>query len=181
VDDVLGLKTKVYFFIGGQDQLGSDEVVDSVGVGWVETQGVTFAGGDQPGRCGAEGGVGARVSEVPGELDSCDLNLERGGIGPREAGGCPQALGLHGEGGEDESECGKRKVFDSPEFFGFRGASTKKPYEKEEMRKAQEGEGYPQIEDEVLIQCCAVRAGIDRKPPWKRDRRLMEDREHSSG
>jgi hypothetical protein len=50
------------------------------------------------------------------------------------------------------------------------------------VRKAQKGEGYPEIEKEMAIQCCAVHAGIDGKPPWEKAQDcMMEDGGHSSG
>ena len=154
-----------------------------MGVSWVDADGVALAGGDQLGLGGAEGGVGAGVAEVPSELHSCDLNLKRGGVGPCVAGHCPEPLGFHGEDGEEKSEGGQREVFDSPEVFWFGGASMQQPYQEEEVRKAQEGKGYPEIEEEMAVQSCAVRASIGGKPPWEReqDRRLMEEGGHSSG
>ena len=72
-----------------------------MGVGWIEAEGVAFAGGDELRAGDAEGGVGAWVAEVPGELDSGDFDLEGGEGGSGVAGGGPEALGFDGKGGED--------------------------------------------------------------------------------
>ena len=42
-------------------------------------RGLPSPGRDEAGAANAEGGVGARVAEVPGELDAGDLDLEGGG------------------------------------------------------------------------------------------------------
>ena len=140
------------FPVGGQDQLGGDEVVGSMGIGWVDADGVPLAGSDQLGLSGAEGGVGAGVAEIPGELHSCDLNLKSGWVGSYVARSCPKALGFYGKSGEEDGEDSQREVFNSPEVFGFGGAATQQPYQEEDVRKAHEREGYPQIKKEVAIQ-----------------------------
>ncbi len=182
VDDIQGAEGEVDFAVRGEDEFGGDDVVGAVRVGGVEADGVALAGGDELGAGAAEGGVGAGVAEVPGELHAGDLDLKGGGRGSGVAGGCPETLGFDGEGGKEDSEDGQREVFDSPEVFGFGGAAGEEADEEEKVREAQEGEGYPQIEEEVVIQCWAVRAGIGGKQPWeKRGSPPMKDGGHSSG
>ena len=60
VDDVLGAEAEVDFAVGGEDEFGGDFVVGGVGVGWVEAEGVAFAGGYELGR------VMPKVASGPG-------------------------------------------------------------------------------------------------------------------
>ena len=84
----------------------------------------------------AEGGVGAGVAEVPGELDAGGFDLEGGEGGSGVAGGCPEALGLDGEGGEEDGESGERDVFDADEVCGFGATTEDEAGEEDEVRNA---------------------------------------------
>ena len=108
MDNVLCVKAKVYFAVRGKDEFGGNEVVGSMRIRWVYTDWVAFAGGDQLGLGCAEGGIDARVAEIPGELHSCDLNLECGGVGTSVARARPKAFGFYCKGGEEDREGGQR-------------------------------------------------------------------------
>ena len=88
-------------------------------VGGIDAERIAFAGSYELRFRYAEGGVGAGVAEVPGELDAGDFNLEGCEIGSGVAGGGPEALGFEGEGGEEDGEGGEGKVFDAPEVRGL--------------------------------------------------------------
>ena len=96
VDDVLRAEAEVDLAVGGEHELGGDDVVGGVRVGGIEAEGVALAGGDELGMGDAEGGVGAGIAEVPGELHAGDLDLQRGEIGAGVTGGGPEALGAAG-------------------------------------------------------------------------------------
>ncbi len=100
VDDVLRVEAEVDLAVGGEDELGGEDVVVAARVGGVDAEGVALAGGDEARVGAAEGGVLAGVAEVPGELHAGDLDLERGGVGAGVAGGGPEAFGVDGERGE---------------------------------------------------------------------------------
>jgi hypothetical protein len=113
----------------------------------------------------AEGGVGAWVAEVPGELDAGGFDLERGEGGSGVTGGGPEMLGFDCEGGEEDGERGERKVFDAPEARGFRAAAENETDEEDEVSEGEEGEGYPEIEEEMVVERRAVSAGVGGKEP----------------
>jgi hypothetical protein len=174
VDDVLGVEAEVYFAVCGEDQLGSDLIVGSVRVGGIEAQGVAFAGGYEVRVGAAEGGVGAGVAEVPGELDSGRLDLEGGEGGSGVAGGGPETLGFDGEGGEEEGEEGEGKVLDAPEIGGFGAAVGEETEEEDEVGEGEESEGDPEIEEEMVVERGAVNAGVGGEVPgWGEQERGM--------
>ena len=133
-------------------------------VGGVEAYGVAFAGGDELRAGDAEGGVGAGVAEVPGELDAGDFDLEGGEVCSGVAGGGPEALGFDGEGGEEEGEDGEGKVLDAPEVGGFGAAAREEADEDDEVCEEEEGEGYPEVEEEMVVEGGAVSAGVGGEP-----------------
>ncbi len=104
-----------------------------MGVGGVKAEGIAFAGGDELGAGDAEGGVGAGITEVPGELDSGGFDLEGGEGGSGVAGGCPEALGLDRERGEEEGKGGERDVFDADQVCGFSAATKDEAGEEDEV------------------------------------------------
>jgi hypothetical protein len=169
VDDVLGVEVEVDLAVGGEDELGRYFVIGGVGIGWVEAEGVAFAGGYQSEVGDAEGGVGTGVAEVPGELNSGDLDLEGCGGGSGVAGGGPEAFGLEGEGGEEEGEGGEREVLDSPEAGWFGVAPGDQADEEDQVGESQECESDPEVQEEVVIQCGAVGTAIRGQQPWTAD------------
>lgn len=103
MDDILRAEAEVYLAVGRDDEFGCDEVIGGVGIRGVEADWVALARGDQLGMSGAEGGVKTGVAEVPRKLHTGDFDLERSGIGSGVAGGGPEAFGVQGECGEEES------------------------------------------------------------------------------
>jgi hypothetical protein len=147
-------------------------VVSGVGVVGVEAQGVAFAWGDEWGAGGAEGGVGAGVAEVPGELYAGDFDLQGCERGSRVARGGPQTLGFDGEGGKEESEEDEGKVFDAPEVGGFGASAGEKADKEEEVREDEKAEGNPEVEEEMVVERGAVGAGVGWKEPrWNEQKR----------
>jgi len=108
----------------------------------------------------AEGGVWSGIAEVPGELDSGDLDLEGGGGGSGVAGGRPEALGLEGEGGEEEAKGGEGEILDAPEVGWFGAAPGEEASEEDEVGEGEESQGDPEIEEKVAIECETVDAGV---------------------
>jgi hypothetical protein len=97
-------------------------------------------------------------------LDSGGFDLEGGEGGSGVASGGPEALGFDGEGGEEEGECGEGKVFDAPEIFLCRVAAGEEADEKDEVCEGEEGEGDPEVEEEMVVECGAVGAGVGGEP-----------------
>ena len=151
VDDVLGVEAEVCFAVGGEDE--SEVTSSSAEWGSVGSRlegclrrGLRVAVSD------AEGGVGAGVAEVPGELDSGGFDLQGGEGGSGVAGGSPEALGFDGEGGEEDGKEGERKVFDAPEVFLCSARRlARRPAEKDEVGEGEEGEGDPEVEEEMVV------------------------------
>jgi hypothetical protein len=168
VDDVLGVEAEVDFAVGGEDQFGGDEVVGGVGIRrirGVEAEGVALGGGYELGVGDAEGGVGAGVAEVPGELDSGGFDLQGGEGGSGVASGSPEAFGFDGEGGEEDGKEGERKVFDAPEVFLCWVAAGEETGHEDEVCESEEGEGDPEVEEEMMVERGAVGAGVGREEP----------------
>ena len=181
VDDVLGVEAEVYFAVRGEDEFGGDLVVGGVGVGWIEAEGVAFAGGYELGPGDAEGGVGAGVAEVPGELDAGDFDLKRGEGGSGVAGGRPEPFGFDGEGGEEEGEGGEGKVFDAPEILLLWVASGEETEEEDEVCESDESEGDPEIEEELVVERGAVGAGVGGEKPGGEQERGFADEARLAG
>ena len=133
-------------------------------VGWIEAEGVALGGGCELGAGDAEGGVGAGIAEVPGELDAGGFDLEGGEGGSGVAGGGPETLGFDGEGGEEDGEGGEGKVFDAPEVFLRRVAAGEEADEEDEVGEGEEGEGDPEVEEELAVERGAVGAGVGGQP-----------------
>jgi hypothetical protein len=77
--------------------------------------------------------------------------LHGGEGGSGVAGGCPEALGFDGEGGEEEGECGEGKVFDAPEVGGFGAAACEEADQEDEVGEREESERYPEIKEEMVV------------------------------
>jgi hypothetical protein len=166
MDDVLSVEAKVYFAACGQNEFGGDKVVGGVGVRrirTVEAEGVAFAGSYEVGMGAAEGGVGAGVAEVPGELYASDFDLESGGVGSCVVGGGPEAFGLDGQGCEEQGEDGQGKVFDAPEVGRFRAATNDEADDEDQVGESEESQGDPEVEKEMMIERGAVSAGVGRQ------------------
>ena len=75
-----------------------------MGVAGIKPEGVAFGGSNELRAGDAEGGVGAGVAEVPGELDAGGFDLEGSERGSGVAGGGPETLGFDGERGEENGK-----------------------------------------------------------------------------
>lgn len=150
----------------------------------IDAQGVAFARGYELRPGDAEGSISAGIAEVPGELHAGDIYLEGGGVGSGVAGCRPEALCFNGERGEEEGEGREREILDAPETRGLGSvAAGKQAKEEDEMGQRKEGKGNPEVEQKVAIESRAVGAGVSGESPKNREqeRRLLEDRSHSSG
>lgn len=134
-------------------------------IGGIEAERVAFAGSDELWARDAEGGVGTGVAEVPGELDSGDFDLQGGEGGSGVAGSGPEALGLDGEEGEEDGEGDEGKVFDAPEISLRWVAAGEETGEEDEVSEGEEGEGDPEVEEEMVVECRAVGTGVGGKIP----------------
>ena len=91
--------------------------------------------------------------------------MESGERGSGIAGGSPEAFGLDSQEGEENGEDGEGKVFDAPEVGGFGASACEEADKEDEMREGEEGESDPEIEEEMVVECGAVGAGITWKEP----------------
>jgi hypothetical protein len=152
-----------------------------VWISGIETEGVAFAGSDELWASDAEGGVGAGVAEVPGELDTGDFDLqgrERGSGVPTCA---PETLGFDRKSGKEHGEQGEGKVLDAPEVPLRWVAAREKTDEEDEVCEGEEGKRDPEIEEEMLVEGWAVGAGVvGERPREDRHRRMLrgEERGH---
>jgi hypothetical protein len=135
-----------------------------VRVGGVKAEGVAFAGGDELRAGDAEGGVGAGVAEVPGELDAGDFDLEGREGGSGVAGCGPEAFGFDGERREEEGESGEGEVFDAPEVLLRWVAAGEETEEEDQVGEGDESEGDPEVEEEMVVEGGAVSAGVGGEP-----------------
>ena len=182
VDDVLGVEAEVYFAVGGEDEFGGDDVVGGVGVGGVEAEGIAFAGGDELGAGDAEGGVGAGVAEVPGELHAGDFDLEGGEGGSGVAGGGPEALGLMVRKAKRRARAASGRYSMRQRCGGFGAAAGEEADEEDEVGESEEGEGDPEIEEEMVVERGAVGAGVGgEEPRWGEQERRVAGRGASCG
>ena len=76
-----------------------------------------------------------------------------------------EALGLEGEGAEDEGEGGEGKVFDAPEVSWFGVAFAEEADQEDQVGQSDEREGDPEVEEEVVVERGAVGAGVFGQPP----------------
>ncbi len=150
-------------------------------VGGIDAERVAFTGGYELGAGDAEGGVGAGVAEVPGELDAGGFDLEGGEGGSGVAGGCPEALGLDRESGEEDGKGSEREVFDAKEVCGFGAATGDEAGEEDEVSEGGEGEGDPEIEEEMVVEGGAVGAGVGGEERWGEQKRWVAGETRHAG
>ena len=70
---------------------------------------------------------------------------------------------MNGKRGKDDGEDAEREIFDGPEMTRLGSAAQRKTNEQEDMRDRGEGEDDPEIQEKVMIERGAVRAGVG----WK--------------
>ena len=129
-------------------------------------RGLALAGSTSERLGAAEGGVGAGVAEVPDELLAGDFYLHGGEVGAGVALGGPELLRAEGQEGEEEGEGGEGKVLDGELVVGTGGAVADcDAGEEDEVRESEEGEGDPEIEEEMGVESVAVRGGVGRQVP----------------
>lgn len=158
VNYVLGVQAQIDLAIGGEYELGGDEVVGPTRIGGVEAKWIALTGSNEPRTGLAKGGVRAGVTEVPGELHACGFDLECGEVGASVASGGPEALGAERKKKKQKSKCSKGKIFD--QTLGARFSTgfplKEKAKNADEMSRGEEGQGNPKIEIEVLVESGAV-------------------------
>ena len=113
----------------------------------------------------AEGGVRAGVAEVPGKLHGGDFYLEGGGVCAGVAGGGPEALSADGKEGEEEGKGEERVELDAAQAAGLVAMAEGKTGEQEKVDEDEQGEGDPEIEEEVLVEGDSMGGGVAGQPP----------------
>ncbi len=180
MDDVLGAQGEIDLTTGRQDQLTADQVVAAVGIVRVETEGIAGTGIGEGKRGVAEGAVVAGIAEVPDELHARDLNLHGGGAGAGVTLLGPQLLGTEAQPGEEDSEERKGDVFKGEFVDRARGAAAKgKASEEQNVHEREEGEGDPEIQEQVCVKRGAVARGVGRQMPEAEARGWLRCGEHS--
>jgi hypothetical protein len=75
-------------------------------------------------------------------------------------------LSAEGETAEEEGEGEEGDVFEEELVAGARGAITEdESDEKDDVGESEEGERDPEIEEEMLVECGAVKSGVDGQVP----------------